>query len=261
MKQARFLGAYDEHLRTQSELRGAERTFRLGPLWLGVFPGGIGFVTYRDLAETPASEMRPLVGEALRYLTSSGSVREVEWKTRGHDNALGLHEALLEHGFVAGEPESIMIGELTNLVADVVLPAGVSLRRVLAESDVRAVSALQGMVFGGEVSEADADALVRRVRSDEQMELWAAEVGGEFVSAGRLELVPGTPFAGLWGGATRTDWRGRGIYRAVTAARARSALTHGKTFANSDSTEYSRPILERSGLAKVGTTTPYVWRQ
>ena len=228
---------------------------------MGVFSGGIGFVTYQDLAETPPSEFQPLVGEALRYLASSAAVREVEWKTRGHDNAPGLHEALLDHGFVAGEPESIMIGELRKLAVEVVLPAGVSVRRVLAEADVRAVSALQGMVFGGEVLEADADALVRRVRTNAQMELWAAEVGGEFVSAGRLELVPDTPFAGLWGGATRADWRGRGIYRSVTAARARSALTHGKTFSNSDSTEYSRPILERSGLVKVGITTPYVWRQ
>ena len=36
-----------------------------------------------------------------------------------------------------------------------------------------------------------------------------------------------------------------------------SALRAGKTFIHSDSTEYSRPVLERSGLVKVGTTTPY----
>ncbi|MCW2504803.1 MAG: hypothetical protein JWO79_3087, partial [Actinomycetia bacterium] len=81
------------------------------------------------------------------------------------------------------------------------------------------------------------------------------------VSAGRLEPVPGTSFAGIWGGATRAEWRGRGIYRALTAARARSALGMGKTLINSDSTEYSRPILERSGLVKVSTTTPYDWQR
>ena len=46
----------------------------------------------------------------------------------------------------------------------------------------------------------------------------------------------------------------------MTAARARSALGLGKTLINSDSTEFSRPILERSGLVKVSTTTPYTWR-
>ncbi|HVK35474.1 MAG TPA: GNAT family N-acetyltransferase, partial [Microlunatus sp.] len=57
------------------------------------------------------------------------------------------------------------------------------------------------------------------------------------------------------------QWRRRGIYRALTAARAHSALALGKTLLHSDSTEFSRPILERSGLIKVTTTTPYEWRR
>jgi N-acetylglutamate synthase-like GNAT family acetyltransferase len=95
---------------------------------------------------------------------------------------------------------------------------------------------------------------------DDGMELWVAESGGEIVSAGRLEPVRGTEFAGIWGGATLEAWRGRGIYRALTSARARSALAHGASLIHSDSTEYSRPILERSGFARVSTTTPYRWR-
>jgi N-acetylglutamate synthase-like GNAT family acetyltransferase len=91
------------------------------------------------------------------------------------------------------------------------------------------------------------------------MELWVAEADGEIVSAGRLEPVPATEFAGIWGGATRPEWCGRGIYRALTAARARSALVLGKRLIHSDSTENSRPILERAGLVKVSTTTPYLW--
>jgi predicted GNAT family acetyltransferase len=93
------------------------------------------------------------------------------------------------------------------------------------------------------------------------MEMWVAEAGGRMVSAGRLEPVAGTDFAGIWGGATLPEWRGRGIYRALTAARARSALRLGKTLIHSDSTEFSRPILERSGLVKASTTTPYAWRR
>ena len=79
------------------------------------------------------------------------------------------------------------------------------------------------------------------------------------MTAGRLEPVTSSDFAGIWGGATRADWRGKGIYRAVTAARARSAIARGKTLIHSDSTAYSRPILERSGFIAVSTTTPYHW--
>ena len=43
----------------------------------------------------------------------------------------------------------------------------------------------------------------------------------------------------------------------ASAARAASARALGKTLVHSDSTEYSRPILERAGLVRVSTTTPY----
>jgi N-acetylglutamate synthase-like GNAT family acetyltransferase len=103
--------------------------------------------------------------------------------------------------------------------------------------------------------------LMRRLALGDGMELWVAEADGQIVGAGRLDPVDGSDFAGIWGGATREDWRGQGIYRALTAARARSALALGKTFIYSESTEYSRPILERSGSLKVSTTTPYHWRR
>jgi hypothetical protein len=53
------------------------------------------------------------------------------------------------------------------------------------------------------------------------------------------------------------DCTRRCIYRALTEERARSALGLGKQLMNSDSTEFSRPILERAGFVKVSTTTPY----
>jgi len=137
----------------------------------------------------------------------------------------------------------------------------VTVRRITEEADVRAMSAMQDEVFGDPVSGEMANDLLRRLSLDDGMELWVAEAKGRIVSAGRLEPVRGTDFAGIWGGATVKEWRGRGIYRALTAARARSALRVGKTLINSDSTEFSRPILERSGLAKVSTTTPYRWRR
>jgi predicted N-acetyltransferase YhbS len=156
-----------------------------------------------------------------------------------------------------------MIGPARDLVRDVALPAGVTLRRVSGEADVRAMTRMEAEVFGDSDAEADdvAAALLYRLTLEDGMELWVAESEGQIVSAGRLEPVPGTDFAGIWGGATRAEWRRRGIYRALTSARARSALQMGKTLIHSDSTEYSRPILERSGLVKVSTTTPYRWRR
>jgi ribosomal protein S18 acetylase RimI-like enzyme len=260
-----LLHAYDTQLR--EELSSAVTTHRLGPLVLATHLGGRGFITYRtlDVDGRPADEgsVRRLVEEALAHYEERPEILRVEWKTRGHDRAPGLHEALLDHGFVPEEPESIMIGEARLLAVAVELPAGVVVRQVTDEADVHRMCAMQAEVFGDEPewAEQHLQQVLHRLRTGDDMELWVAEADGEVVSAGRVEPVEHTEFAGIWGGATRVEFRGRGIYRALTSARARSAIRRGKRYINSDSTEFSRPILERSGLVKVSTTTPYEWRR
>jgi ribosomal protein S18 acetylase RimI-like enzyme len=260
---SRFLAAYDEQLRTDAETPSAASVATLGPLRLVTFTGGRGFITYQDLGGADADTIRNLVGTALAYYQANPAIVRVEWKTRGHDHAPGLQQSLLDHGFVPEETESIMIGEAQRLAVDLAPPEGVILRQVSQENDVRAMTAMSALAFGDPPAEAEeeADALLRRLSRADGMELWVAEADGQVVSAGRLEPVPGTSFAGIWGGSTLPEWRKRGIYRALTAERARSALRLGKTLINSDSTEYSRPILERYGFLKVSTTTPYLWRR
>lgn len=260
---SRFLAAYDEQLRTDAETPSAVAVTALGPLRLVTFTGGRGFVTYRDLGGADAEAIDRLVEATLTHYRADPGITRVEWKTRAHDHAPGLHESLLGRGFVAEEPESIMVGEAQRLAVDVPLPDGVVLRQVSEENDVRAMSAMNAQAFGDSVAEgaAMAEALLRRLSLDGTMELWVAEADGQIISSGRLEPVPGTDFAGIWGGSTLKEWRGRGIYRALTAARARSTMRLGKTLIHSDSTEYSRPILERYNFLKVSTTTPYVWRR
>jgi ribosomal protein S18 acetylase RimI-like enzyme len=256
-----YLQAYDRQLRTDAETPSAIEMQRLGPLRLVTFAGGRGFVTYQDLGGADAVTIAGWVGEALAYYRPDAAITRVEWKTRGHDRAPGLHDALVSNGFAPDEPESIMIGEARRLLVDVALPDEVGLRQVTSEPAVRAMCAMQAEVFGDPDTEDTANAVLRRLATGDGLQLWVAEAGGQIVSAGRLEPVAGTEFAGIWGGATRPEWRGRGIYRALTAARARSALALGKRLMHSDSTEFSRPILERAGLIKVSTTTPYMWRR
>lgn len=255
-----LLAAYDAQLRTDAETQSAQSVLPLGPLRLATLAGGQGFITYRDLGAADAEEIGGLVSSALAHFRREPQITRVEWKTRGHDRAPGLEAALRSHGFVAEESESIMVGEARLLAAAVDPPAGVTLRTVTEPGDVAAMSRMQAEVFGRSDGNWEA-AMLARLAGEVGMQLWVAEADGEIVSAGRMEPVANSDFAGIWGGATRSEWRGRGIYRALTAARARSAISMGKTLINSDSTEYSRPILERSGLIKVSTTTPYLWRR
>ena len=107
---ARFLAAYDEQLRTDAETPGAVSVKRHGPLHLAAFRDGRGFVTYRDLGDAGTEALRRLVRGAVDCFRADPGITRVEWKTRSHDHAPGLHEVLLGHGFVPDPPESIMIG-------------------------------------------------------------------------------------------------------------------------------------------------------
>jgi hypothetical protein len=109
--------ADDDQLRTEAETPSALRVDRLGPLRLVTFAGGRGFVTYADLGGADAATIRGWVAEALEYFRDQPEITRVEWKTRGHDVAPGLHASLLDNGFVPDEPESVMIGETRLLAA------------------------------------------------------------------------------------------------------------------------------------------------
>jgi hypothetical protein len=253
---ADLLAKYDEQLRTDAP--SAIALTLLGPLHLVTFPWGQGWVTYRDFAGADAATIEGWVGEVLDHFRSDPAIRQVKWKARGHDNAPGLHEALVDRGFVPREPESVMIGTARALAVDVPLPDGIVLRRISDEADVRRMAQMQREVFGDVDVEEMTTALLHRQTRDDGMELWVAEHQGRIVGSGRLEPVAGTEFAGVWGGSTVEDWRGQGVYRALTAARARSALRCGKSLIHSDSTDKSRPILERHGFLAVTTIMPYL---
>jgi len=256
----RLLAAYDDELRTDAEVANAVSVSHLGPLLLATFSRGRGFITYRDLGGANSEILRGYARDALAHFQADSSVKLVEWKTRAHDVAPDLDRILTDNGFVASEPESIMIGEAKLLAVDVELPEGVSLRKIESNEDIYRMSKMQAEVFGDSEFESMAKALIKQLALQEGLELWAAEFNGEIISAGRMDPVKGTGFAGIWGGATLAQWRKKGIYRALTAQRARSAMAAGKTWIQSDSTEFSRPILERSGFLKVSETTPYIWK-
>jgi hypothetical protein len=257
-----LLDVYDRQLREVAEVRTATTWERHGPLLWALFRDRHGFVTYSGL-QGYADRLDPLVAGTRAHFEAMPAVVDVEWKARGHDVAPGLPDVLRRHGFEPQDEESVMLGEARAMAVDVVLPPGVSVRRITAEPDVRRMAAMQAAVFGdGRPDEDHLAELLERVASDtDGLELWVAEADGQVISAGRLEPVPGTEVAGLWGGSTLAEWRGRGIYRALTAERATSALRAGFRYLHSDSTEFSRPILERSGFVKITTTTPYEWHR
>lgn len=179
--------------------------------------------------------------------------RTWEWKHHSHDALPDLPGRLLAAGFVAGEPEALLVAEAAALRLDATPPDGVGLVPVVDAAGVDALVAVHDAVFGG-----DHSAVGRTLRTSDDVEAVLAVADGVPVSAGRIEFVPGTEFAGLWGGGTRREWRGRGIFRALVAFRAARAVERGYRYLQVDATADSRPILLRLGFTELATTTPYL---
>ena len=261
---AALLQAHDDDLRTETELDGATDLARVGPLWLGRY-GGRGFATYGDLGGATGFELDQLIHSVIAHFSADPELVSFEWKTRGHDVPADLGGHLVAAGLVAEDAETVMIGDAAALATGALPPTGVTIRRAGDTGDlvgdVRDVGVLHRSVFGPKSPNLD-DQLLAAVAADPGgNELWLAEAGGRVIAAGRLVRVHPGRFAGLFGGATDPGWRHAGVYRALTAARARSAVAMGAQLVYAECTEFSRPILARSGLVAVTTTTPYIWRR
>ncbi|MFB7914284.1 GNAT family N-acetyltransferase [Streptomyces sp. NPDC056061] len=185
---------------------------------------------------------------------------EFEWKLYAHDRPDCLARRLRAAGFEAQEPETVMVARVADLSAAAEPPEGVRLCPVRDADGVELMARAHERAFGS-----DASWLRHRVSAllagdPDGFVGVLAMAGDEPVSSARMELYPGTRFAGLWGGGTAPQWRGRGIYRALVAHRARIAAERGFGFLQVDASGQSRPILERLGFLALSTTTPYVFR-
>ncbi|MFJ4835367.1 GNAT family N-acetyltransferase [Streptomyces sp. NPDC088747] len=211
-------------------------------------------VTWSDLDEATADAE---IAEQIRYFSGLGG--EFEWKLYGHDQPEDLGQRLRDAGFTAAPEETLMIAELGDLVLDAEPPEGVRLLPVTDRAGVDLVADVHEQAFGTDGTRLRRQLLAQLTGDEDTVVAVVALAGDVPVSAARMELLPGARFAGLWGGGTVEAWRGRGIYRALVAHRARVAADRGYRYVQVDASSQSRPVLARLGFQPLTTTTPYVF--
>lgn len=196
------------------------------------------------------------ISRQVRFFTQRRE--KVEWKTYSYDAPADLGERLAAAGFVPEEQETLLLGDVGELIHDVDLPATVRVRVVSSDADLARIGQLMTSIWGpGPHTESLASEL--RERPD-TLEVVVAEesADGPVLCAGWVRYAVGTDFASMWGGSTLPAWRHHGLYRATVAHRAALARERGYRFMRLDTSPDSRPILQRLGLRAVATTTPYV---
>ncbi|MBK3573440.1 GNAT family N-acetyltransferase [Streptomyces sp. MBT65] len=251
------LALHDRELRVGARPDGpGARVERVGGVVRHVAADAHGWngVLWSDLDATDADTA---IAEQVAYFTGLG--RDFEWKLYGHDLPTDLGERLTAAGFTPEPRETLMIGEVAALALDAELPDGLRLLTATDRAGVDLLMDVHELAFGTDGSRLRARLMDQLAAEPDSLVAVVALAGDEPVSAARMELVPGTGFAGLWGGGTVKAWRGRGIYRALIAHRARIAADRGYRYLQVDASDESRPILERLGFAPLTTTTPFVY--
>ncbi len=258
MLAAQLLDAYDRQVRTAMSRRPLPAGWVLswdGPL-MRISGGYRGFVGYQRLAGLAGAELDALIERTCAYFDDRAEA--FEWKWHSHDEPADLSDRLIGHGFEPEDLETVLIGQAAGL-AEVPPPVGgIRIVAVDAEADLRRIGELETEVWGSDMSWLAEDLIERRAADPDELAVFAAEADGRYVSAGWLALTPGSDFAGLWGGSTLAGWRGRGVYRALVAARARLAVERGHRYLQVDASPDSEPILRRLGFVEIAKTRPYV---
>ncbi len=193
----------------------------------------------------------------IAHYTSRGL--SFEWKLYAHDAPADLGRRLVAAYFTPEPDETLMATEIDVAALTTTVPDGVRLVPVTDPTGVDQVAEVHERAFGDDASGLRRLLLGALTTAPDTVVAVVALAGDVPVSAARMELTPGTSFAGLWGGGTVSEWRGRGVYRSLIAHRARIAAARGYRHLHVDASPRSRPILRRLGFTELTVTTPYVY--
>lgn len=202
-----LLAAFDEQARPEPAQPPSSVSYEPdGPL-LRVVGLHRGFVSAPRDVGVRGPELDRLIARQRDYFAARNEA--VEWKTYGYDETPGLADSLRAAGFAPEDEETVMIGLAAEMAAEPVLPKGVTLREVSAAADMRAIADLHAAVWNEDAGWLAGELMRQVSESADEIAIFVAEAAGTVISSARVEFRQGTDFAGLWGGSTRIEWRGR----------------------------------------------------
>lgn len=257
MEPDRVLAAFDAEVRRRARPDGSGARIEADPLvvrWVGTDGRGWSGIAWSGLDDADADAV---IAAQVAYFAARDEA--FEWKLYDYDRPPDLDRRLRAAGFAAEGEESLMVTEVSSVLAQVDLPSGLRLLPVTDEAGVGLLTDVHERVFGTDSSRLRRSLLAQLRDRPEAVAMVVAMAGDQPVCSARIEFLPGSSFASLWGGGTLASWRGQGIYRALIAYRARLAAARGYRYLYVDASPDSQPILARLGFSRLARTTPYVW--
>jgi GNAT superfamily N-acetyltransferase len=183
------------------------------------------------------------------------------WDVYDHDTPPDLQARLAACGFVAEEPEMLLVLDLADLPPIYQKTGGADVRRLTDPAEVADVVGVETAVWGANFGWLARQLTDYLTHHPHFISLYAAYVDGLPASAAWSYFPAGSQFVGLWGGATLAEQRGRGLYSALIAARAAEARQRGARFLWVNASDDSRLILEKRGFRLLAVKRPFIWTE
>jgi GNAT superfamily N-acetyltransferase len=248
---------YDEQVRRNTTPDNSGSTVDDGQTfvrWSATNGVGWSEVFWTALDETTADEA---IAAHIEFYSTRGL--SFMWTVHDYDLPHDLGARLLDAGFVKNSASTVMVAESSRIAEDPVLPAGTDLVHIRDADGVDLLIAVHESVFAHDQQDLRRSLLRRLDVAPQEMDMFVVMAGGVPISSSRIEYLPASEFAPLWGGSTEPQWRGKGIYRAQVARRAQLASERGYPYLMVLASENSQPILTGLGFETISHVTRYSW--
>jgi hypothetical protein len=218
---------------------------------------GRGFIPYTWLnGANPADVVR----EQVDYFQRLGI--PFEWKVCEHDSAPGLKVALMEHGFEPDldpdDPGAVLVLDLQAVPATLAAPAR-EVQRITQPEQLTDVIRVMEQVWGGSFAWIQ-PRLGTHLAIPGYLDVYTSLENDEPVCAGWTYYPSSSHFASLYGGSTVSQYRRRGHYTALLAARVQEAVRRGRRYMLIYAGLESRPVVEKHGFHLLTYSCVYEWK-
>lgn len=206
--------------------------------------GDSGFIIASNVN---ADNAREVIQNELNYFNNLK--QNFEWKVYNYDQPENLKDLLEQQGFTDGDPEALMVMEITNGHPLLTNSLHTDVREITEEQSIQDIVALEDAIWDESHAELGNKLWRDKQSNPDSLYIYGIYEEGQLVSAAWMYIEENSSFTSLWGGSTLPSFRGKGYYTKLLAARAQKAYEKGHPFLTVDASPMSKPILEKCGFA------------
>jgi hypothetical protein len=223
--------------------------------WTATGDLGWSEIAWTDLDDSNADRV---VAEQIEHFARLG--QGFVWRIYDGDLPTDLSTRLQSAGCKHIGTSELMIARVTDTATAFELPDGVSLVRSNDPTGISRLIEVHEKVFDADQAQLGRTLLAQLSIAPTLNDVVVAYAGDEPVASSRVQFVPDCDFAGLWGGGTVTQWRRKGLFKAMVAYRALVAADRGYTYLYVIASSQSRPILEHLAFESFGSISTFGWQ-